>query len=158
SRELGEIVGAGRNLGRSARYDLGVAARQAASDLRMDVNEMADILSLGRQTGMLPNATDPARAREQYREFARAIQEGAQILGTSLAGATQVIKAATAQGMSAQEGIIRAAGMGGAEAFLTQMSQRAAAASFIGATHMAMSRSPIGTLQLMSAMGGSSMA
>src|SRR5690606_35217615 len=32
------------------------------------------------------------------------------------------------------------------------------AASFIGATHMAMSRSPIGTLQLMSAMGGSSMA
>lgn len=110
--ELGEIAGSGRNLKRGARYDLGVAARQAAGDLKMDTQEMGDILALGRSAGMLPNASDPGKAREQYREFARAIEEGAQILGTSLAGATSVIKMATSNGMSAQEGVIRAAGMG----------------------------------------------
>jgi hypothetical protein len=153
TRELGEIAGAGRGLGRGARYDLGVSARQAAGDLKMDVNEMADVLSLGRQAGMLPSSSDPNKAREQYRDFARAIEEGAQVLGTSLAGATQVIKAATAQGMSAQEGVIRAAGAGGPEAFMAQMAQR----QMVTSMQVGMSRSPVGNLQLMAGMGGQSM-
>ncbi len=128
TRELGEIAGSGRNMNRSARYELGVAARSAAGDLKMDVNEMGDILALGRQNGMLPPGTDPSKAREQYREFARSIEEGAQILGTSLASATQVIKTATASGMTAQEGVIRAAGAGGAEAWMQQMAFGAAGA------------------------------
>lgn len=119
--ELGELAGAGRGLKRSQRLELGIAARGAAQDIGMDFQEMGDILALGRQAGMLPNATDPGKAREQYREFARAIEEGAQILGTSLAGATQVIRQASAHGMGAQEAIVRAAAAGGPEAFMNQL-------------------------------------
>lgn len=130
TRELGEIVGGGRGMKRGERYELGVAARQAAKDLNMDVNEMGDILSLGRNSGMLPTTNDPNSAREKFRDFARAIEEGSQILNTSLANATQIVKTATAGGMTAQEGIIRAAGtIGGPEAWLQQ---QAFAASGIG--------------------------
>ncbi|MFQ5352665.1 MAG: hypothetical protein ACE5D3_06295, partial [Candidatus Binatia bacterium] len=117
TRELGELAGAGRGLKRTSRYELGIAARKAAGDIKMDVQEMGDVLALGRNFGMLPNSTDPSKAREQFREFARAIDEGAQILHTSLAGAAQTIKTATSHGMTAQEGVIRAAAMGGSAAF-----------------------------------------
>ncbi|MBW2691017.1 MAG: hypothetical protein JRE57_00105 [Deltaproteobacteria bacterium] len=117
TKELGEIAGAGRGLGRTKRYDLGVAARGAAGDLKMDVQEMGDILSIGRNMGMLPGSTDPSKARDQFREFAQAVDEGAQILKTSLSGAAQVIKSATSHGMTAQEGVIKAAAMGGPGAF-----------------------------------------
>lgn len=126
TRELGELAGAGRGLNRMQRTELGIAARHASRDLGMDVQEMGDILALGRQGGMLPTATDPGKAREQYRDFARAIEEGAQVLQTSLAGATQVIKAAAQQGMSAQEGIVRAAGAGGADVWLAQQARMSA--------------------------------
>ena len=116
-RELGELAGAGRGLTRSQRGKLGIAAHGAAGDLKMDVQEMGDILALGRNSGMLPSSTDPTKAREQFKEFARTIEEGAQVLQTSIAGATQVIKSATAQGMTAQEGIVKAASMGGPGAF-----------------------------------------
>jgi len=118
TKELGEIAGAGRNLSRTQKYDLGSAAMGAAKGLNMDVQEMGDILALGRQSGMLPGSADPGKAKQQFQDFARAVEEGAQILHTSLAGATQVIKTATSQGMSAEEGVMRAAGMGGAQAFM----------------------------------------
>jgi hypothetical protein len=114
TRELGEIAGAGRGLGRTARYDLGVAARQAAKDLGMDVQEMGDVLALGRQHGMLPTATDPGKAREQFRDFARAIEEGAQILHTSLGNAASMIKGMTNLGFGAQSGMLNLVGMAGA--------------------------------------------
>jgi len=128
TRELGMLAGAGRGLSRSQQTELGIAARNAASDLKMDFNEMGDILALGRQSGMLPTVTgdNPGKAREEIRNFARAIDEGAQVLGTSLASATQVIKAAAQGGMSAQEGIIRAAGAGGADAWLAQQARMSA--------------------------------
>ena len=123
TQELGELAGGGRGLGREQRYDLGIAARKAAGDLNMDVQQMGDILALGRESGMMPSSKDPGKAREQYRDFARAIEEGAQVLQSSLAGATQVIKQATQQGMSATEGITRAAGAGGADQWLAQQSR-----------------------------------
>lgn len=157
TRELGELAGAGRGLNRTERYELGIAARGAAGDLKMDVQEMGEILALGRQSGMLPTATDPSKAREQYREFAKAIEEGAQILGTSLAGATQVIKAATGSGMSAREGALRAAAAGGPEEFMGQLAQQAAQRSMINSVYQGMAGGPIGNMQLMAAMGGGSL-
>lgn len=153
TRELGELAGSGMGLKRTERYQLGMSARDAAGDLKMDVQEMGEILALGRQAGMLPNATDPNKAREQYREFAKAIEEGAQILGTSLSGATQVIKAATSNGMGAREGILRAAGAGGPEAFAAQLAQN----SFVSQAYQGMANGPIGNMQLMAAMGGGSL-
>lgn len=123
TRELGELAGGGRGLSRAKRYDLGVAARGAAGDLKMDVQQMGDILALGRESGMMPSSTDPGKAREQYKDFARAIEEGAQVLQTSLAGATQVIKQAAQQGMSATQGITQAAGAGGADVWLQQQAR-----------------------------------
>ena len=123
TRELGEIAGGGRGMGREGRYDLGIAARKAAGDLKMDVQQMGDILAVGREAGMLPSSKDPGKAREQYRDYARAIEEGAQVLQSSLASATQVVKQATSQGMSATEGISRAAGAGGADVWLQQQSR-----------------------------------
>lgn len=132
TRELGELAGAGRGLSAMQRTELGISARRAAGDLKMDFNEMGDILALGRQSGMLPTATgdNSEKAREQFRNFARAIEEGSQVLGTSLAGATQVIKAAAQQGMSSQEGVIRAAGAGGPDLW---MAQQARMSAFAGA-------------------------
>lgn len=117
TKELGELAGAGRGLGRTSRYKLGVAAREAASDLKMDVQEMGNILAVGRELGMLPSSTKPEKARQQFRDFAKAIDEGAQVLHTSLANAAQVIRTATSHGMTAREGVIQAAAMGGAGAF-----------------------------------------
>lgn len=152
--ELGEIAGAGRNLTRTQRYDLGVSARDAAKEIGMSTQEMGDVLALGRQAGMLPSSSEPGKAREQYRDFARAIEEGAQVLGSSLASATAVIKQASQQGMSAREGIVRAAGAGGAEQYLAQQSQP----SWINNVYSAMAGGPLGTAQTMAAMGGKSMA
>lgn len=151
--ELGEIAGSGRNLSRTKRYDLGVAARSAAKDIGMDVQEMGDVLALGRQAGMLPTSTDPGKAREQFRDFARTIEEGAQILGSSLATATAVIKTASSQGMGAREGIIRAAGSSSPEAWLAQQQP-----SWLNQAYSAMAAGPVGTLQTMAALGGGSMA
>jgi len=123
TKELGEIAGGGRGMGREGRYGLGIAARKAAGDLNMDVQQMGDILAVGREAGMMPSSKDPGKAREQYRDYARAIEEGAQVLQSSLASATQVIKQATSQGMSSTEGISRAAGAGGADAWLQQQSR-----------------------------------
>lgn len=142
TRELGELAGAGRGLKRTERVELGIAARQASRDLGMDVQEMGDILALGRQAGMLPTATDPGKAREQFRDFARTIEEGAQVLGTSLAGATQVIKAAISQGMSGQEGVIRAAGAGGADVWLAQQSRMSAFGAAGASVGMSMGFTP----------------
>lgn len=114
TRELGEIAGSGRGINRAGRYDLGVAARQAAKDIGMDVQEMGDILAGGRAMGMLPTATDPGKARQQFGEFAKAIEEGAQMLGTSLSNAMQVIKGMGGMGMGAREGILSLVGMGAA--------------------------------------------
>lgn len=124
--ELGDIAGGGRGLSRLQQYNLGVAARKASKDIGMPVQEMGDILALGRQSGMLPSSSDPGKARQQYREFAQAIEEGAQILQTSLAGATQVIKTATQQGMTAREGVAGAAGAGGADVWLAQQARMSA--------------------------------
>jgi hypothetical protein len=138
TRELGELAGAGRGLKRTQQVELGIAAREAAKSIGMDVQEMGDVLALGRQAGMLPTATDPGKAKQQYAEFARAIEEGAQVLQTSLAGATQVIKAAAQHGMSAQEGIIRAAGAGGADAWLAQQARMSAFGSAGASVGMSM--------------------
>jgi hypothetical protein len=142
TKELGQLAGGGRGLGRLQQYNLGVAARQAAGDLKMDVNQMGDVLALGRQAGMLPTATEPGKARQQYREFAQAIEEGAQVLKSSLAGATQVIKTATQQGMSAQEGIARAAGAGGADQWLAQQARMRAFSGAGASVGMSMGFTP----------------
>ena len=130
ARELGEIAGAGRNLSRTQRYDLGGAAASAAKDINMDVQQMGDILALGRQAGMLPTATDPGKAREQFKEFARTIEEGAQTLQSSLATATQVIRSSIQKGMTADEGIVRAAAAGSPEAYLQGLARHSA---YVGA-------------------------
>lgn len=137
-RELGEISGAGRNLSRSQRVELGIAAKGAAKDINMDVQEMGDILALSRQVGMLPSATDPSKAREQYRDFAKAVEEGAQILQTSLAGATAVIKSAVQAGMTAKEGIIKAAAAGGPEEFMAAQARARAFGAAGAATGLGM--------------------
>jgi hypothetical protein len=120
--ELAELAGGGRGLNRSERTELGISAYKASRDIGMDAQEMGDVLSLGRQAGMLPPSTDPNKAREQYREFARSIEEGAQIIGGSLAQATAVVKSGALSGMGSQESLMRAAGAGGADAFLAQQS------------------------------------
>jgi hypothetical protein len=142
TQELGQLAGGGRGLSRLQQYNLGVSARQAAGDLNMDVQQMGDILALGRQAGMLPTASDPGKAREQFRDFARTIEEGAQVLQSSLAGATQVIKTAVQQGMSAQEGIARAAGAGGADVWLAQQARMRAFAGAGAAVGMSMGFAP----------------
>lgn len=119
--ELGELAGAGQDLTRLERYELGGAARKASRDLNMSVQGMGDILALAGNAGILPAGTDPNEMRSKYRALAQAIDEGASALGTSLSGATEVIKNAASRGMTAQEGIMRAAGMGGADAFNRMM-------------------------------------
>jgi hypothetical protein len=143
TKELGQIAGGGRGLNRLEEYNLGTAARKAAKDLNMDVNQMGDTLALGRQSGMLPSATDPSKFRQQAREFAQAIEESAQVLKTSLAGATQVIKQGAASGMSAQEATVRAAGTeGGASAWLAQQSRMNAFGSAGASVGMSMGFTP----------------
>lgn len=114
SKELGEVAGAGRGLTGVQRATLGGAAFSAAKDLKLDFDSMANILALGREAGIMPtaNGDNSSKAKEQYKDFARTIDEGAQMLQTSLSGATQVVKNALAMGMSAQEGLSKAAGMG----------------------------------------------
>ena len=65
TRELSDIVGSGRNLSRSQQAELGIATRGAATAIGMDVNQMGDIMALARDNGMLPNATDPGKFKEQ---------------------------------------------------------------------------------------------
>lgn len=118
TRELGDIVGGGRGLGRLDKYNLGVAARGAAKDVGMSVQQMGDIASLARNTGMLPGTTDPSKLRGQLGDLAKAVDEGASALHTSLANAAMVIRSASKQGLSAEEGIMRAGAAGGAEQYL----------------------------------------
>lgn len=141
--ELGEIAGAGRDLSRSERYGLGVAARKAAFGSGIDVNQMGDILAGAGAMGMMPDATDPQKARRQYRDLADVVKEGAELLGSSLADAQAVIKRAVDQGMTAREGLIRASGGG--------MTGRP---SFASRAHMGMAASPMGRMQLMAATSG----
>lgn len=90
--ELGDIMGAGRGMGRAEKYGMGRAARLAAKDVGMDIQEMGDIMAGARAMGMMPTATDPAKLRTQLGEFARSIEEGAQMLHTSLSNAMGVMK------------------------------------------------------------------
>lgn len=90
--ELGDIMGAGRGMGRNQKYHMGRAAREAAKDIGMDVQEMGDIVAGARGMGMLPSSTDPAKLRTQLGEFARSIEEGAQLLHTSLGNAMGIMK------------------------------------------------------------------
>lgn len=160
TKELGKIAGGGRGLSRLEEYNLGTAARKAAKDLNMDVNQMGDTLALGRQSGMLPSATDPSKFRQQAREFAQAIEESAQVLKTSLAGATQVIKQGAASGMSAQEATVRAAGTeGGASAWLAQQSRMNAFGNAGAAVGMGMGFTPgQGRAMFTGSMGAASQA
>lgn len=112
TRELGDIVGSGRGLNRSQQGEMGIAARKAAGDIRMDVNQFGDVMALAREAGMMPSSTDPQKARQQMAEYASAIREGAETLHSSLATATQVIKNATQKGLTIEEGMIRAQNVG----------------------------------------------
>lgn len=105
--ELGDIVGAGRGMTRTERVNLGIAAFDAAKDLNMNVNQMGDVLALGRQTGLLPETTNPAEARQKFRELARAVDEGAQMLHSSLGKAASVISGMAKRGFSAEEGVLQ---------------------------------------------------
>jgi hypothetical protein len=111
TRELGEIVGGGRGLNRSQKYEMGIAAREAATSMKMDVNQLGDIMALSREAGMLPNSTDPQKLKQQIIEYSTAIKESSQTLHSTLATATQVVKSATQQGLTIEEGVLRA-GMG----------------------------------------------
>ena len=112
TREMGDIVGSGRGLTRTQQGELGIAARQAAGDIKMDMNQFGDVMALGRDAGMLPSTNDPGKFRQQGAEFANAVREVAQTLHSSLADATQVIKNASQKGLTVEEGMIRAAGGG----------------------------------------------
>ena len=144
TRELGSIVGGGRGLSRTQQYDLGVAARDAAGSMKMDVNQMGDIMSLAREGGMLPTSLDPGKAKQQIIDFATAITEASQTLHSSLATARDVIKSASQQGLTIEEGTLRARmGTldGGGGGWMAGMQQQVAS-------------SPLGTLQIMAARGG----
>lgn len=114
TRELGEIVGSGQGWGRSQRYEMGKAARLAAKDIGMDVQEMGDIMSGARQMGMMPNGSTPEKLRTQLADFGRAIEEGAQALHTSVGNAMSVIKGMGNLGFGAREGISNLISMSGA--------------------------------------------
>ena len=105
--ELGNIAGAGRGLSRTERVGLGKAAFEAAGELKMDVNQMGDTLAIARQTGLLPESTNPTEAKQKFRELARAIDEGAQMLHSSLGSAAQVISGMSKRGYSAQDGVLQ---------------------------------------------------
>jgi hypothetical protein len=123
TRELGDIVGGGRGLTRRQQYETGVAAREAAKDINMDVQQMGDVASLARGAGLLPSTTDPKKLRQQLGELASAVDEGASVLHTSLANATMVLRSAAKQGISGEEAILRAGAAGGAEAYLAQQAR-----------------------------------
>lgn len=123
TNELADIVGGGRNLTRTQRYETGIAAREAARDINMDVQQMGTIASLARHTGLLPSTTDPTKLREQLGNLAKAVDEGASALHTSLGNAAMVIRSAAKQGLSAEEGILRAGAAGGAEQYLAAQSR-----------------------------------
>jgi len=114
TRELGEILGAGKGLSREERYNMGQSARRAASELNMDVQGVADVLAGARQMGMLPKADNPKELQGRIREFVQAIDEGAQMLGTSMGNAMRVVKGMTGMGFSAQGGVEKLVGMAGA--------------------------------------------
>lgn len=126
TNELADIVGGGRGLSRTDKYKTGVAAREAAKDINMDVQTMGDIASLGRATGLLPGTTDPGKLRSQLGDLAKAVDEGASALHTSLGNAAMVIRSAAKQGLGAEEGILRAGAAGGAEQYLANQGRMAA--------------------------------
>lgn len=118
AKEMGQIVGAGRNLDAVQMNALGWGTLDASRDIGMDAQVMGDIMALARQHGMLPKSTDQEGIRKEAAAFASSVNEAAQVLHTSLSGAVQVIKGAVQQGKSARDGILDAAGMGGAEEYL----------------------------------------
>ena len=111
-REMGERIGYGRDLTASQRSKRGGAALGAAKDAGMHAQSMADVLSAAGPMGMMPQTTDPGEARQKYAELARAIDEGAQMLHTSLGNAMQMIKGMTGMGMGAREGALNMVGIG----------------------------------------------
>jgi len=113
AKEMGDIVGSGRNLTRTQQAELGLAARDASMSIKMDPNQFGDIMALARENGMLPSSTDPGKAKQQYMDYAAAIREGAEMVHGSLSQATQVIKNATQKGLTLEEGFMRATGVGG---------------------------------------------
>lgn len=123
TNELGDIVGGGRGLSREDQYRTGIAAREAAKDINMDVQSMGAIASLGRATGMLPGTTDPGKLREQLGDLAKAVDEGASALHTSLGNAAMVIRSASKQGITGEEAILRAGAAGGAEQYLANQAR-----------------------------------
>ncbi|KKL63825.1 hypothetical protein LCGC14_2171220, partial [marine sediment metagenome] len=114
TRELGDIMGGGRGFNREKRYRMGAAVRKAASDLNMDVQVMADVMSGARKMGMLPSTTDPGKLREKARGLAEAIDNAAQLLGTSMGNAMGVIKGMTGLGFGARGGVEKLVSMGAA--------------------------------------------
>lgn len=113
TEELGDIVSAGRNLGRERQYELGMATRNAAKDINMDVNQMGDIMALARESGLLPSTTDPNKLRQQAGELANAFREVSQTVHSSLADASQIIKNAAQKGLTLNQAMAEATGIGG---------------------------------------------
>jgi hypothetical protein len=126
TEELGDIVGGGRGLSRTDQYKTGIAAREAAKDINMDGQQMGAIASLGRATGLLPSTTDPSKLRSQLGDLAKAVDEGASALHTSLGNAAMVLRSAAKQGISGEEGILRAGAAGGAEQYLANQARAGA--------------------------------
>ena len=114
-RELGEIAGGGRNLSRVQRSDMGAAAMSAAKEIGMDVQQMGDILAGARQMKMLPSTTDPMKLKDELKNLASAIEEGAQALHTSAGKAMSMIRGMTSMGGgTADQAVGRLVGLGAA--------------------------------------------
>lgn len=124
TNEMADIVGGGRGLSKVAEYRLGMAAVGAAKDVNMDSQQMGAIASLARNTGMLPSSTDPDKVRKMLGDYAKAIDEGASALHTSLGNAAMIAKSASGQGIGAEEAFLRAGSAGGAEQYLAQNARR----------------------------------
>lgn len=99
TQEMGRIIGSGRGMTRTAEYNLGVGARQAATDLHMDIQEMGEIMAGARQFGMLPSTKDPSELRTKARDLASAVDDVASILHESLGGAMSKMAALGGMGM-----------------------------------------------------------
>lgn len=112
TRELADIIGGDRGLSRSQKIELGIAGRQAATSMNMDVNQFGDIMALSRDAGMLPNSTDPSKFKEQAVQYANAIREATQMIHGSLAEGTQLVKSASMKGITVEEAAIRSVSLG----------------------------------------------
>ena len=110
--ELGTVFGSGRNLSNSQQAEVGIAAYNAAKNIKMDVNQMADIGALARDAGLMPTSSDPRRLTSQVEELGSTIRNIAESLHSSMAQAVQVAKSAAEKGKTVEQAMLDAVGGG----------------------------------------------